>query len=121
MAQLRDAKTGELVLEGTPLELVVVVRKLGVKGAVPQQGAELGGDVEVIYDDVGLGFNPDAVLESAQADADGTAGAAKVAKGDDKKTLTEAAAAKRAALEPDVKRAEEVTKALEAARRQHRG
>lgn len=53
MAQLRDIRTSECVFEGTPEECVFVAEKLGRD--------------EVLFDDVGLNFDPDAVL-TAHAD-----------------------------------------------------
>lgn len=50
MAQLRDAKTSELLLEGTPEQVVLA--------------AEERGRGNVLFDDVGLGFDPDAVLRA---------------------------------------------------------
>lgn len=54
MAQLRCARTSELLLEGTPLEVVTA-------------GGQFAAG-EVIYDDVGPRFDPDAVRR-AHADA----------------------------------------------------
>lgn len=48
MATLRDAQTSEFLADGTPLEMVALAD-------------ELGRD-EVLFDNVGLGFDPDAVL-----------------------------------------------------------
>jgi hypothetical protein len=53
VAQLRCAQTGELLAEGTPLEIVTAAAKFP--------------DDEVMYDDVGAGFDPDAVRK-ARAD-----------------------------------------------------
>lgn len=50
MAQLRDIHTSECVFEGTPTECVLLAEKLGRD--------------EVLFDDVGLGFDPDAVLSA---------------------------------------------------------
>lgn len=50
MAQLRDIHTSEFVFEGTPEECVLVAEKIGRD--------------EVLFDDVGLGFDPDAVLKA---------------------------------------------------------
>jgi hypothetical protein len=47
MAQLRDVKTSEVLHEGTPLEVVLIAD-------------EIGRD-EILFDDVGEGFSPDAV------------------------------------------------------------
>lgn len=50
MAQLLDARTSELIAEGTPLEVVLIAD-------------ELGRD-EVLFDGVGLGFDPTAVTKA---------------------------------------------------------
>lgn len=71
MAQLRDAHTSELVAEGDPLALVHVARELGKRAVVAQAGEELPDDAELLYDDVGVGFNPDAVLEANADNLDG--------------------------------------------------
>lgn len=63
MAQLRDAHTSELVAEGSPLELVLVARELDRRAIVPKPGEDLPDGVELLYDGVGLGFDPDAALE----------------------------------------------------------
>jgi hypothetical protein len=47
MAQLRDAKTGECIAEGTPEEMVLLADEVGVE--------------EVMFDGVGEGFAPGAV------------------------------------------------------------
>lgn len=57
MAQLRDAQTSEIIAEGTPAALVFLADKLGRD--------------DVLFDDVGLGFNPDAVRAAHEADAAG--------------------------------------------------
>ncbi len=57
MAQLRDAKTSEIMFEGTPLECVLLAD-------------EIGRD-EVLFDDVGLAFDPDAVKKSHDDEIDG--------------------------------------------------
>lgn len=102
MAHLRDAKTSEHICEGTPLELALLAD-------------ELGRD-EVLFDDVGAGFDPDAVLKAARENADGLAGAAKTAKGEQRKDLTAAAADAKAALELDPDAVKAATANLEAAR-----
>ena len=48
MAQLRDAQTSEILAEGSPTEVVLIADQLG--------------RAEVLFDDVGQGFDPDAVL-----------------------------------------------------------
>lgn len=50
MAQLRDVKTSECVFEGTPYEVALMAEKVGKK--------------EVIFDDVGLGFDPQSVIDA---------------------------------------------------------
>lgn len=66
MAQLRDAKTGELLAEADPAALVAAVAKAGLRGGViPPNGKP--GRLDVTYDDVGLGFDPDATLEAHEA------------------------------------------------------
>lgn len=56
MAQLRDASTSALIFEGTPYEVVTRADELGREN--------------VLFDDVGLGFNPDAVLQAYAENAD---------------------------------------------------
>lgn len=107
MAQLRDAKTSELILEGTPLELALAAN-------------ELGRD-EVLFDDVGDHFDPDAVVAAARERADGLATAAKVAKGDERKRLDEAAKAAKAELVADGTKLGTATKDLERARKRLEG
>src|SRR5689334_13994550 len=63
MAQLRDVKTSEILFEGTPYEVVLMADKLGRD--------------EVLFDDVGLGFDPDAVKAARLADAEALASIAK--------------------------------------------
>lgn len=60
MPQLRDAHTSELIAEGTPTELVTIADELGLKAGVVGVGETPDG-LDAIYDDVGLGFDPDAV------------------------------------------------------------
>lgn len=48
MALLRDKKTSAPLFEGTPLEVVLAAEKVGRD--------------EILFDDVGVEFNPDAVL-----------------------------------------------------------
>lgn len=48
MAQLRDAQTSEILAEGSPLEVALIAQTLGRR--------------EVLFDDVGQGFDPDAVI-----------------------------------------------------------
>lgn len=57
MAQLRDAQTSEIIAEGTPAALVFLAEKLGREN--------------VLFDGVGLGFNPDAVIEAHKAEMKG--------------------------------------------------
>jgi hypothetical protein len=52
MAQLRDKTTSQILHEGTPLECVTIARQLGLD--------------KVIFDDVGLAFDPDAVWNTHQ-------------------------------------------------------
>ena len=56
MAQLRDAKTSELLFEGTPYQAV--------------KEADKRGRDTVLFDDVGLAFDPDAVLAFYDENAD---------------------------------------------------
>lgn len=92
MAQLRDARSSALIFEGTPLEVALLAE-------------ELGRD-EVLFDDVGLAFDPDAVLEGARQSAETVEG--------------EAGAEARAALELPEHAAAKATEALEAARERMR-
>lgn len=52
MAILRDRLTSAPLFEGSPVEVVLAAEKLG--------------RAEVLFDDVGLEFNPDAVLQAHQ-------------------------------------------------------
>lgn len=61
MAQLRDAQTSALIAEGTPTELVTLAEEMGLKAGVVGPGETAGG-LDAIYDDVGAGFDPDAVV-----------------------------------------------------------
>jgi hypothetical protein len=56
MPYLRDAHTSEAIFEGTPEELALLAN-------------ELGRD-EVLFDGVGLAFDPDAVLSARQENID---------------------------------------------------
>lgn len=56
MAQLRDSVTSELIADGTPEEVVLIAQEL-------EEGSYL-------FDDVGLAFNPEAVLEARQGRLD---------------------------------------------------
>lgn len=107
MAQLRDARTSELIAEGDPLELVLLAD-------------ELGRD-EVLFDDVGAHFNPDAVLEAHRENVDGLAGAVKVAKTAERDVVRKAHAHAKARLELEPARISEATAALEAAREKLEG
>lgn len=71
MAQLRDAKTGELLAEGTPNEIALTARELGRKAVVVGPGEELPADADLIFDDVGFGFDPAAVLQARADNLDG--------------------------------------------------
>lgn len=74
MAQLRDARTSELVAEGTPLELLTIADTLGRRAIVPQPGEELPDDVDLIFDGVGLGFDPATIRDSHASQVDGLEG-----------------------------------------------
>lgn len=120
MAQLRDVRTGEAVFEGSPLECIVHAGELG-GAAVSDDGPGAPDGVELVYDDVGLGFDPDAVLEAARQDADGLATAAKAVKDKDERDRLKRAAAERAAeLKADPRRLTDAGKRLERARKDHR-
>lgn len=87
MAQLRDGRTGELLAEGAPVEMVALADALG-RG-------------EVMFDDVGAAFDPDAVRQAHEQHAAGLDDAATGEKDRDAKDrLREAAKATRAALHP---------------------
>lgn len=120
MARLRDAKTSEIVFEGTPLECVVAARELGGATVPPQLGPGESWDcpTELLYDDVGLNFDPDAVLATAEENAAGLVGAAadpEIPK-DDREQIAKAAEEAQAALEPDAGAVREATAAVDAAR-----
>lgn len=53
MAQLRDSRTSEFIASGTAEEMVLLADRLGADN--------------VLFDDVGLGFNPDAVREAHES------------------------------------------------------
>lgn len=48
MAQLRDAISSQFLAEGTPLEVALLAQEIGFD--------------EVIFDDVGVGFDPQALI-----------------------------------------------------------
>lgn len=83
MAHLRDAKTSELIAEGTPLELVHLADELGKRAIVVGPGEDLPADAELIYDDVGAGFDPDAVRNAHAENLEGAAMIAKASSVDD--------------------------------------
>lgn len=58
MAQLRDKHTSAFIAEGTPLEMALLAQKLGPD--------------EVLFDDVGLKFDPQAVLDAHAEDVKAT-------------------------------------------------
>lgn len=62
MAQLRDKHTSELIAEGSPVEMVLLADQLGRD--------------EVLFDGVGLQFDPDAVLAAHQQNVEGIRAAA---------------------------------------------
>jgi len=57
MAQLRDNQTSQVLYEGTPLECVAIARQLGTD--------------KVLFDDVGMGFDADAVWQAHIENQDG--------------------------------------------------
>jgi hypothetical protein len=118
MAQLRDAKTSEVVFEGTPLDCVVAAEQLGGATVPPQlgPGEEWECPTELLYDDVGPHFDPDAVRKAAEENAIGLEGAAAEAKGNEAKRLGKAAEQAREALEPDTAAVRDASAAIEAAR-----
>lgn len=56
MAQVRDKQTSQFLFEGTPLEAALVAKELGFN--------------EVIFDDVTLDFDPQAVIDFHEATKD---------------------------------------------------
>lgn len=104
MAQLRDARTSELIAEGTPTELALLADRLGRD--------------EVLFDDVGHTFDPDAVLEAHRENIAGLEAAAAAAPaGSDQRAELEDALAERQIDDGAVAALEvEATAALEAAR-----
>lgn len=120
MARLRDARTSEIVFEGTPLECVVLAGKMGGATVAPElkAGEEWKCPTELIYDDVGMGFDPDAVLAGAEESATGLeAAAADLAYDDDERErLAEHAEAAAAALDTDDSTVREASAAVDAAR-----
>lgn len=104
MAILRDSRTSAAIAVGTPLEMVLLADELG-RG-------------EVLFDDVGQAFDPDAVLEAHQANKKGLTAARKGERNADTKASIDAALEDRKAAET---RAAELVprarQALEEARR----
>lgn len=77
MAQLRDSQTSQAVFEGSPLEAALVAAHIGdLGGQVVQPDEAPDAAFDVLFDDVGLGFDPDAVREAHQADLDALRSAA---------------------------------------------
>lgn len=70
MAQLRDARTSEIIAEGTPIELVTIADELGLNAGIVDTG-DTAGTLDAIYDDVGLGFDPDTVRQARDENLDG--------------------------------------------------
>lgn len=103
MAQLRDAHTSELIAEGTPNEIVTIADELGLKAGVlgPNDSLQDLG-LDLLFDDVGLGFNADAVRKGRDENLTGLAGAAKEA----------ASAATRAKGKPDAAGLREIADSL---------
>lgn len=99
MAQLRDAQTSALLAEGTPTEVVLIAE-------------EVGRD-RVLFDDVGAGFDPDAVLAAHREAVEADEAALKTLKGavrDDVKAVHD----ERVSVEENAKaQAEEVGRALD--------
>jgi len=117
MPQLRDSKTSAVVLETeTPLELVILAAELGTATVVGID-EDLDGNVDLLFDGVGLGFDPETVLKAARENADGLAGAVRTAKGEERKRLEAAAKDAKAALEPDRAKLEEARGRLERLRK----
>lgn len=110
MAQLRDARTSELVAEGDPLALAHIADELGRRAVVPQPGEDLPDDAELVYDGVGLGFNPDVVLEHHDERADALRTIAGDSDADQQ--LRDDAAANLAAAEDTVKAARSAASAV---------
>lgn len=120
MAQLRDAKTSEIVHEGTPLECVLVAQGIG-KAEVAEQ-RDIGDDkpiknAELVYDDVGMGFDPQAVLDHHEEKVAGLEGAAAAAKkADERKALAKARDDAKAEGKVERKHVDRAKRAVEAAR-----
>lgn len=120
MAQLRCINTSDVVFEGTPLECVLAAQKLG--GAIVLEAVKPGTKeidtqgAELAYDDVGLGFDPDTVLNAAEENAAGLEGAAAEAKGNAAKSLGAHAKRAREALSVDTKALSDARRTLEAVR-----
>lgn len=102
MATLRDAQTSECIASGTPLEMVALADELGA--------------AEVLFDDVGLSFDPPAVLTAHTENVKGLKAAATAASGDEKTSLQ--ASHDAAVAEADKGRGQKVKaqKAMDAAR-----
>lgn len=81
MAHLRDAKTGELLAEGTPQHIVLVADELKLKAGVVGIGETAEGiGLDLVFDDVGLGFDPAAIRRARAENLEGLTEAAKVEK-----------------------------------------
>lgn len=76
MPQLRDAKTSELLAEGTPLEIVQAADAAGLNAGVVKEPGDVDG-LDAIYDDVGLEFDPAAVLKAHEENVAGHQAVAK--------------------------------------------
>jgi hypothetical protein len=104
MAQLRDKQTSTLLSEGTPEEVVLL--------------AEAVGRSEVMFDDVGEKFDPEAVLKVHKEQIDGLSSAAKEEKGGAAKSLRDTAKKIKEREEEAEKKKSEVKKLLDEARSQ---
>lgn len=102
MAQLRDAQTSEIMFEGTALECVLLAD-------------EIGRD-EVLFDDVGIGFDPDAVKKAHVDAIKGLEGVVKNDKGDHVESARESLKTRKAEGSITKKKIDAATKAMKEAR-----
>lgn len=116
MALLRDARTSAVLAEGTPLTVALAARELGGLAVVVGLD-EHPGDADYIYDDVGLGFDPDAVIAAHEENVAGLEAGAKDADGDEAERLAAAATAAREHHQTAAELAQAATVELEAARK----
>lgn len=100
MAQLRDKITSEHVFTGTPLECAAIAKELP----------------EVIFDDVGGGFDPTATTKAHDENVAGLTSAAAAATGEEKKRLDDAVLSEKKKVDDALKHVDRVRGRCMAAR-----